>query len=268
MRRKLLCASCLAAMTFLPAVAGFADITTWDARYEGNVTPTTPGSVVFSDATTSAFYTSYGPQSSSNGSVLNLHTPVGAAGLYRLDSKQPYPNSSIFILDPNIGFTTEWRARLNSNTLAGEAGAQIQFGPPSPVNGTNAFHVMMTDFDSQVPGYRVRLGGGSSAPYVDVADGYHTFRMTVLGATNGPQANLYIDGALASTIAAAPGSGNGSPQEIRFGDFNGASLADWDLDYLYLYGHGAVAPVVPEPASISAATLLGIACLSRRRNRR
>ncbi len=246
-----------AAVVLLPAAMAVADIATWDARYEGDVLPTTPGSVHFADGSTSAFYTSYGPQYSSDGNVVNFHTPTGSAGIIRLDSKQPYPASTLWKLDSTIGYTSEWRARLNSVTVPGEyAGAGVYLS--EPVAGNNAFIVGMSDFNGADLGYKVLLSGSNSTPAVDVADGYHVFRLTVLGTT----ADLYIDGTLSSTLV----GGGPTAQEIRAGDFNGANLSNWDMDYWYVYGGGAVAPV-PEPASIAAVAAIAGATLLRRRSR-
>ncbi len=234
MNRAVILAASIAAAAVQLSPRARADLA-WDARYEGNVLPTTPGSVLFSDGSTSEFYTSYNPVLSTDGNVANFASTGGYAGIIRLDSKQPYPASTLWKLDSTIGYTSEWRARLNSTDVAGEyatAGVYLS----EPVAGNNAFILGMSDVNGAEPGYSIRLSGGGSAPAVGVSDGWHVFRMTVLGTT----AKVYVDGVLATSLD----GGGTSAQEIRAGDFNGMAYTNWDMDYWYVYDGGAVVPVV------------------------
>jgi hypothetical protein len=227
----------------------------WDFRYEGDVLPTTAGSVAISDGTTSQFFTRAGtPLVTTDGDILNFAPQADGAGLIAHDAKHPFATGSSLLLDPAVGFTVEWRANLNSvDEPMDFAGALVQIA--NGTTGASLYSVGMADPNGALPGYVVNLGGLSNQP-VAVPDGFHTYRLAV----DGTFVNLYVDGVLVATDTS--GGGTTTTFEMRVGDFTSIADADWDLDYLYAYDGGAVAPTPPLVGDLDGDGFVGIVDLN------
>jgi PEP-CTERM motif len=229
----------------------------WDFRYEGDILPTTAGSVAISDGTTSSFYTRFGtPAATTDGSVLNLAPQADGAAVIAHDVRFPFGDGgSKYILDPAVGYTIEFRARLNSvdDVFAGAASVQVD-------NGTSFGQLYtMGLFDADMNpanGYSMKLSTTTDNGPFSLSAGFHTFRLAVLGS----DATLVIDGV--PMVTDTTGGAGTVTAELRVGDFTGSTDADWDLDYLYLFDGGAV---VPEPASMGLIGMgVGVMLLRRK----
>ncbi len=215
------------------------DSTPWKLRYEGNVQPTQAGAIQFSTGGSSAFNTLYSnPTSAVGGGVLTLNTPAVGASLLRVDTKIPFATGSTMKLDPAIGFTVEFRARLNSITGTGMgSGAAVQIA--NGATGGSLYTISLIDPNGNGPGDVVVLSTTSDTP-IHVPDGFNTYRLTV----EDTFANLYVDGLLVASDLSGGYLGVNT-YELRIGDFTDSLGANWDLDYLYAYDGGAIAPIAP-----------------------
>ncbi len=179
---------------------------------------------------------------STDGSVLNFAPRNDSSGLIGHGTKFPSATGDTFLLDSTVGYTVEFRARLNSTDDKGPNSANIQV-----TNGTDSGSVYtfgLSDLNGNEDGYAVGLSSTSVHETVAISEGFHTFRFTVLDAV----ASLYVDGVL--VLADFGGGGNSSTYKLRIGDFTGTTDSDWDLDYLYVFDDGAIAPVTSEPPTI------------------
>lgn len=213
----------------------------WTLRYEGNVLPTAAGAIQFSSGATSQFGTVLGtPTMSTDGSVLSLSTPEVGGAAVQVATMHPTGVGTNLNLDPAVGYTVEFRARLNSITgvdqMVGGASVQVANG----TTGANLYTISLVDTDG--PGVSGKVAAWSGAtvntPY-SIPDGFHTYRLTVFQNI----ARLYIDGILHGTDLS--GGNPAVTTRLRIGDLTNASGADWDVDYLRVYDQGAIAPLPP-----------------------
>lgn len=235
----------------------------WDWTYDANALPTASGSIEVGGVPTSAFQTIYGGavSESVSGGIYSASTMVvdgaGALGLSKLTD-----SASEAYLQSTTGYTVEFRFRMNDIDVE-EADA-----------GVGAFGFTVEDGDTAVNSwwnlgvgrtgsqYSVLLRGGNSLNGVRVNidnTDFHTYRVTQLGNT----VTLYVDN---NPVAA--GSINDPRIDIAenalvWGDATGAGDSAFDVDYIYAYAGGAVAPV-PEPTMLGLLGLAGVVLMRRR----
>jgi PEP-CTERM motif len=228
----------------------------WDFRYEGDILPTTAGSVAISDGTTSSFNTRFSaPSVSTDGSVLNFAPAPDIPALIKHATRFPFATGASYVLDPAVGYTVEYRARLNSvdAEFAGAASVQVD-------NGTSFGQLYtMSLFDADLNpanGYSMKLSTTTDNGPFSLTAGFHTFRLTVLGTS----ASLYIDGNFMTTDTT--GGATAITANLEVGDFTGATDADWDLDYVYMFDGGAVAPAAGLVGDLDGDGFVGIVDLN------
>jgi hypothetical protein len=231
----------------------------WTFRYDGNIVPTTNGAIAYSNGTAGRFVQGEGrPSLSTDGSLLHFASLGGDDGLVEVNTTVPSGTGTTMNLDPSVGYTIEFRARLNStNEAASNGSIGLSAATVQIENGTSIYTVSLGDVNGSTPGYVVELDT-THAQVIAVPDGFHTFRLTVLNTV----AAFYIDGKLALTDFTGAYIGSSSLSQLRIGDFTGTADADWDLDYLYVYDGGAIA--VPEPMMLMPAMLMMLVAGHRR----
>ncbi len=229
----------------------------WDAKYEGDVNPDqdpSPDAITYGNGFTAPFFGVAGfPDLATDGSVLTFGAldtfGEESDGFLRQDSNVP---AGALLLDPVIGYTAEWRARLDM------AAADDPSFPPNPSyapyaavqlsNGTNGKISVTAGIGDQdrdpSNGYTVQMISNVtlSPAAVPVGPGYHTFRLTVLGNATSAIKNLYIDDNPIPAVTLTEDHHAAATFEVRTGNFSSPAINIWSLDYLYLYDGGAVPP--------------------------
>jgi hypothetical protein len=226
----------------------------WTFRYEGNVLPAAAGAIHYSNGDSGQFTQAGSPNLSTDGQVLHFGQLSGSNyGFIRSDTVVPSGTGAIMNLDPSVGYTVEFRARLNGTSNDGFGAASVQIA-----NGTSTYTISLGDVNGTDPGYVLDLST-THDQIIAMPDGFHTFRFTAKDTA----AALYVDGLLALTDFTGADVGDAPTWRLQLGDLTGGANADWDLDYLYAYDGGAVP--VPEPALAVVAALAGCLVLSGRR---
>lgn len=220
----------------------------WTFRYDGNVMPGSSSAIAYSNGSFGQFSQAGSPAMSTNGQNLQFSQLTGSSyGYLYADTTVPSGSGATMDLDSSVGYTIEFRAKLNSTQDDRFAAASVQVN-----NGTSVYTINLGDVNGSAPGYVLELST-THDQLIALPDGFHTFRLTVKDTA----AALYVDGLLALTDFTGAYLNSSPLNRLLVGDLTGGANADWDLDYLYAYDGGAVA--VPEP-SAAMAVLLGL-CL-------
>jgi hypothetical protein len=226
----------------------------WTFKYDGNVLPGASGSVTYSNGTTSQFSQAGSPNMSTDGQVLHFaQLSGGGYGLIRHDTTVPSGTGATMDLDSSVGYTVEFRAKLDGTLDDRFGGASIQLE-----NGTSVYTIGLGDVNGADSGYVLDLST-THDQVIALPDGFHTFRFTAKDTATA----LYVDGLLAMTGFTGANLAGSPIWRLQVGDFTGGANAGWDLDYLYAYDGGAVP--APEPGSGMLAVVGGLMLLGRRR---
>jgi len=222
---------------------------TWDFRYEGDIDPLASNAVQLKDGTTrgfNVFRTMANKYRNADG-ILSIEFPAAQpeGGAFDL----PTYSWESFVLDPAVGYTVEYRVRVDHSMHYGASVLEL--------NATNVNHHVqvavvtettnITDPDTgEVIGteprniLRLQSAAGTLARDFPLGKGFNTLTLTVTE----DLATVFINGVEA--ISTTNLNKTIDRNFIRFGSATGpANLSRYDVDYIRIYTGGAVRPVSP-----------------------
>jgi hypothetical protein len=232
-----------------PEVVLYESEFTWDFRYEGDVDPLSSSAVQLKDGTTRGFtrFRTVANKYRNEDGILSIAFPPDQAEGGAFDF--PTYSWEPFFLDPAVGYTVEYRVRVD---YAMHYGATVL-----ELNATDVNHLVqvavvtetaaITDPDTgEVVGteprnvVRLQSAGGTLARDYPLGKGFNTLTLTV----KDDVATVFINGVEAVSTTAILKTQNRN--FIRLGSATGpANLSRYDVDYLRIYAGGAVRPVSP-----------------------
>jgi hypothetical protein len=224
----------------------------WDLRYEGDVDPLATSAFQYKDGSTAgaSVFRTVADKYRNEAGILLLDYPVGQALGGTFDLVTSRWDGRNFVIDPAIGYTVEYRARVDYSMHYGAAVLEIN---ATDINhlvqiGLVTERVNITDPETNVVigtenrNYvRLQSSGGTPTRAHPLGSGFNTFTLTV----KDDLATLFLNGVeIDSTTSIEKTVLN--RDFIRFGNASAATnTSRYDVDYFRVYAGGAVRPVSP-----------------------
>lgn len=226
----------------------------WTAVYDGSALPLDASSIQYADGTTGGFHGALDDPENLNAALRNGVLAIDSEnrGVFAIDAGQ----EGRFLLNTDIGYTAEFRARLIetvnlTSDLWNINGANLQLNDGRMgTENRHTVHLGMFTHPTTGENY-ARVRAGALSPAVRIGREFHTYTFV----TTSDGVSFYFDGYL---VAELPRWAVVERPEVWLGNFQsgGNHVAHFEVDYLKVYDGGAIHPVDLGPIDAGPVALM------------